>query len=996
VVELVVELPSPARVTAVKISQGTAAGTHAVEALSVSGSVDGTTFENTVEFRGLTAYRTGCVAGAVFLTTSVGAQCHGSGATSATKTLDGCLSDAELALGGDPSCRKACSDLAFCTAYTADVNTNGNGKCFFYTPFTQPAASRCPANSADAGGTTAAATTAFPLTVQDPFALTGQTAATVATTVEYTGCHVKVSSTTCAAAYETMNWRGMRGAPVHDLEWTRLEMRRGASCTSMEDFTMDVGVLTVTERVQTGVDYIFEVDTLGSIEVTNANGLPLFDQYSADRITVIDCYGKCGVTQPTSYVSLPAPTLVLGPTSAGTVASVQSLMAGHRLYDSLPFTTAVSGSDLVVTYKEAGAVATSVMLSGDDGSMLEASVTVPGAPGRVEVQTFRAPVIGAGVRYEVHSEVPGTDISKWNLFYPLTQYQEPAHIDAQNPVDLRIVNGVDRRYVGTDGVEYWRTPSYNVATFRSISNNVVETVAAHGFHTGDPITYLLGTGNAISGLTVGTVYFPAVTANNRFTLHATMADALAGTGQLAVTGGSAAVSFAQLSTVTPVLESHVTLRNYVVEESMVCEGNMDIHAVTLKLDGVDQHLNVHGCYNKCSLHAPCSGPNCYCDGLFSGFDGPTSNALCVSENECAYLCDRLAGCTGYDMHKTLNRCFLNEAGCTKVASDVYDIYEPRTVLQVGDVAAVTTCPENRQSTPIQYIRFMASGDAQFDYPRVAVCGSEITLADGLTLECEDIPDAECDELRAEDDADAEVGTWMTLRLPYPAPATELRLYAAPSQTDSLVAQDEDVAITVQISVDGIHYTEIPSSLPNMVAFGTGDKNAYVTLPQLRGPTGATQQDYGFSQAGILRFFPMSFRSAGTFKLCFCDSASLMGGSCGALADYGVEVGQIHVSGVACLLQNPKFRKSVCCRQYWPLPIESNGRTGTRGTYRCYKNLRACPSFEITHPMDVVTTTPALVQPSSSGMLATWCIFGPEEITQLEPNCQLVAGYQSVS
>eukprot|EP00451_Oxyrrhis_marina_P008864 CAMPEP_0204308410 /NCGR_PEP_ID=MMETSP0469-20131031/492_1 /ASSEMBLY_ACC=CAM_ASM_000384 /TAXON_ID=2969 /ORGANISM="Oxyrrhis marina" /LENGTH=2034 /DNA_ID=CAMNT_0051287889 /DNA_START=36 /DNA_END=6140 /DNA_ORIENTATION=+ len=996
VVELVIELPIAARVTAVKISQGTAAGANAVEAISVSGSVDGTTFENAVEFRGLTAYRTGCAAGATFLTTSVGAQCHGSGVASAGKTLDGCVANAATAQSADATtCRKLCADLVWCTAYTVDLLNDGTGKCFFYTPFTLPLADRCPADSADVGGTAAGATTAFPLLLQDPFAVADQTVP-AQNGGEYTGCHVKVASTTCAAVFETMNWRGMRGAPEHDLEWTRLEMKRGASCTSMEDFTMDVGVLTVTERVQTGVDYIFEVDTLGSIEVTNANGLPLFDQYSADRITVIDCYGKCGVTQPTSYVSLPAATLVLGPTTAGTVASLQSLMAGHRLYDSLPFTTAVSGTNLVVTYKEAGAVATPVKLTGDDGSTLEADVTVPGAAGRMEVQTFYAAAVASGVRYEVHSEVPGTDITKWNLFYPLTQYQEQAHIDAQNPVDLRIVNGVDRRYVGTDGVEYWRTPSYNVATFRSIATNVVETTAAHGFQTGDPITYLVGTGNAITGLTVGSVYFPAVTANNKFTLHSTAADAMAGTSQLAITGGSAAVSFAQLSTVTPVLQSAVTVRNYVVEASMVCEGNVDIHAITLKLDGVDQSLSVHGCYDKCSVNAPCEGDNCYCDGLFSGFDGPTSNALCVSENECAYLCDRVAGCTGYDMHKTLNRCFLNQAGCTKVASTTYDIYEARTVLQVGDVQATTVCPENRNAVAIQYIKFWDDVDHNFDFPRVVVCGKEITFADGLTVYyCADDA-AECEAFGAEGDDLAGDMTQIVLKLPTPMAATELRLYGLPDGED-ISLDVGDVELDLQVSVDGIFYSEIPVGRHSWTRLPNDPKSAVVTLPQIKAPTGAALQDYGFSQAGILRFFPMSFRSAGTFKLCFCDSASLGGASCGALADYGVEVGQIHVSGVACLLQNPKFRKSVCCRQYWPLPVESNGRTGTRGTYRCYKNLRSCPSFTITQPMDIVTTTPALVQPTSStGMLATWCIFGPEEITQLEPNCQLVAGYQSVS
>merc|ERR1712216_475085 len=53
---------------------------------------------------------------------------------------------------------------------------------------------------------------------------------------------------------------------------------------------------------------------------------------------------------------------------------------------------------------------------------------------------------------------------------------------------------------------------------------------------------------------------------------------------------------------------------------------------------------------------------------------------------------------------------------------------------------------------------------------------------------------------------------------------------------------------------------------------------------------------------LLRFKGITFASGGTFKLCFCDS-SLLGGSsaCKSEADYSVEVGTIHASGVSCLI-----------------------------------------------------------------------------------------------
>mmetsp|Transcript_75653 Transcript_75653/g.202265 ORF Transcript_75653/g.202265 Transcript_75653/m.202265 type:complete len:1281 (-) Transcript_75653:28-3870(-) len=161
-------------------------------------------------------------------------------------------------------------------------------------------------------------------------------------------------------------------------------------------------------------------------------------------------------------------------------------------------------------------------------------------------------------------------------------------------------------------------------------------------------------------------------------------------------------------------------------------------------------------------------------------------------------------------------------------------------------------------------------------------------------------------------------------------------------------------------------------------------------------TGFEQRDHGFSWQEILRYTAIKFSSAGTFKVCFCENDRTADDTCTTAADYAVEVGKVHVSGVSCLLQDKRFRKGVCCRQYWPSPAVSNGRMGIDGTYRCYRTLGSCPELTIpTMPAAPVTPppTPAPAQPATE--FDTWCLFGPEEITQLEPNCQLVAGFQSV-
>jgi len=71
---------------------------------------------------------------------------------------------------------------------------------------------------------------------------------------------------------------------------------------------------------------------------------------------------------------------------------------------------------------------------------------------------------------------------------------------------------------------------------------------------------------------------------------------------------------------------------------------------------------------------------------------------------------------------------------------------------------------------------------------------------------------------------------------------------------------------------------------------------------------------GVSTPYKLRFTDINFKSAGTFKVCFCDSSN--GGGCATAADFRIEVGKVHVSGVSCLLSVPKLRAVKCYEQYY--------------------------------------------------------------------------------
>jgi hypothetical protein len=72
---------------------------------------------------------------------------------------------------------------------------------------------------------------------------------------------------------------------------------------------------------------------------------------------------------------------------------------------------------------------------------------------------------------------------------------------------------------------------------------------------------------------------------------------------------------------------------------------------------------------------------------------------------------------------------------------------------------------------------------------------------------------------------------------------------------------------------------------------------------------------GASSSSILRFAPLDIPAAGTFKVCFCDS-ELSTAGCKSKADFPVEVGRLHLSGLSCLLSMARLRRAACVEQYF--------------------------------------------------------------------------------
>jgi hypothetical protein len=264
-----------------------------------------------------------------------------------------------------------------------------------------------------------------------------------------------------------------------------------------------------------------------------------------------------------------------------------------------------------------------------------------------------------------------------------------------------------------------------------------------------------------------------------------------------------------------------------------CSGNnLDVTQIT------QNDLHRHQCYRKCSVNAPCEGEDCFCDGLYAGYDGLDSAALCLSLDQCRSACASLADCIGIDMHNERNRCFLN--------------------------AAQPTAP-------------------------VGSCEQQVTDS---TL-------------------------------------TEYASYT-------------------------FYYKQADSGRLRRL------------LPV---------EDTGISWSELLRFKNVLVPTGGYLKACFCDPQTLSTATCRSKSDYKVEVGIVHVSGVSCLISDPKLQRGACHEQRY------------KGL-RCYESdiINPQPPALATLPSDDSEDHEEQVDEAEQ-VLSSWCLYGPEEETRNHPDCR---------
>jgi len=167
-----------------------------------------------------------------------------------------------------------------------------------------------------------------------------------------------------------------------------------------------------------------------------------------------------------------------------------------------------------------------------------------------------------------------------------------------------------------------------------------------------------------------------------------------------------------------------------------------------------------------------------------------------------------------------------------------------------------------------------------------------------------------------------------------------------------------------------------------------DSNGQHTLDHHKIEFGPTSNvDFGISWWQVARFQSVKFNSAGTYKLCFCDSVRA-GRPCTDKSDFVVEVGTIHASGVSCLLDDNKFRAKACIEGYTYTGLSET----SHGALTCHDE-----PITLSFPRvldDITVAEMQTMESTTVAQMTTFCLYGPEENTRGLPLCQVVANFQS--
>jgi hypothetical protein len=201
------------------------------------------------------------------------------------------------------------------------------------------------------------------------------------------------------------------------------------------------------------------------------------------------------------------------------------------------------------------------------------------------------------------------------------------------------------------------------------------------------------------------------------------------------------------------------------------------------------------CVVKC---APgCVGSTCFCDGLDDADEGKfgttTSGPLCLDSAGCRAACDATEGCGGYNMHATLNRCFLDPGNAT-LASPADPAYESFTYDEAAaDCSAGNNFATEDADSPMVtknhlgtvYVTTKADVGASYvvtpgEYSSIEITGSDFEAGDRvMVIDCF----GTCGVTEASESVFPDVP--VTGRMPFAEWAPILPTLDRPSQTPSM-------------------------------------------------------------------------------------------------------------------------------------------------------------------------------------------------------------------
>jgi hypothetical protein len=353
------------------------------------------------------------------------------------------------------------------------------------------------------------------------------------------------------------------------------------------------------------------------------------------------------------------------------------------------------------------------------------------------------------------------------------------------------------------------------------------------------------------------------------------------------------------------------------------------------------------CDAKCK--AGCVGDHCHCED-FDATDGSMSTTYCLSPEKCQAACDAEADCGFFSMSGNL--CVLAKDDASTVAGAAFTTFTKKmgtacTHPHDFPAAVGKITVTKRVDVGVEYV--VAPGDAT----TVEVTGTELIKGDmAIPFSADRIMIVDCDGQcgYSAPTASASIsGSWHDLppihwKIDKPAEVPACADKAGFSDSDGYTCADwggdwdgngvvdclesqdpinfaagysaadmEAIRLGCPLSCDACPLTDRPIKAqikePEDIDWANSARGGKGDAADLLVPGS------GYSTPSVLRFAPLGLPSAGTYKVCFCDS-DLVDGRCSTAADYPVEIGKMHVSGLGCLLSVPKLRAATCTEQYY--------------------------------------------------------------------------------